>query len=94
MATYLWTGSLLQGSRPVVVVKYHGPTDTRGSKWIATYQPGTRPGATYRASAPFHDGPIAAFNALRFKNMEMMATWTVGSIGSSHSDDIYYVTIA
>lgn len=92
MANYLWTGTHLSGASPVVIVKYHGPTNYRGSRWIATCQRDAN-SKPLRAEASFSDGPIAAFNALRFKNMEMMATWTVDSVGSSHGGDVYYITI-
>lgn len=54
----VWTGTHVQGSTACAVVKYHGPTNTRGSRWIATIRRGG--GETWRASVPFSDGPIAA----------------------------------
>jgi hypothetical protein len=56
--TFHWTGSHVSGSRACAVVKYHGPTNTRGSRWIATIKRGG--GEIWRASVSFQDGPITA----------------------------------
>lgn len=57
-AAFHWTGAHVSGSRVAAVVKYHGPTDNRGSKWTATIKRDT--GTVWRASVPFADGPITA----------------------------------
>ena len=56
--TLTWTGHYVSGSTACAVVRYHGPTDTRGSRWIATIKRGGE--EVYRASVPFEDGPVTA----------------------------------
>ena len=58
MSTFNWTGHHVSGSRVCAVVKYHGPTDTRGSVWIATIKRDSE--TIWRASVPFAAGPITA----------------------------------
>jgi hypothetical protein len=58
MDTFQWTGSHVSGSRACAVVKYHGPTNTRGSRWIATIKRDSD--HTWRGSASFDEGPISA----------------------------------
>jgi len=53
-----WSGGFMSGSRPCAVVKYHGPTNSKGSRWIATIRRDS--GTVWRASVPFLDGPITA----------------------------------
>ena len=53
-----WTGTHVTGSTACAVVRYHGPTNTRGSRWIATIKRGGD--ETWRASVPFQDGPVVA----------------------------------
>ena len=60
---------------PTAVVKYHGATDTRGSRYTATMK---RYGQTYRASVPYNyaspsEAPVAAAWAV----MEKVATDSV-----------------
>ena len=57
----IWTGTHVRGSTACAVVKFHGPTDTRGSRWQATIKRGG--GEIYRASVPFEEGPIEAAKA-------------------------------
>ena len=64
MNSFQWTGSHVSGSRACAVVKYHGPTNTRGSRWIATVKRDCE--TVWRASATFDEGPITA--ALRAAN--------------------------
>ena len=76
-----WTGSHVQGSTICAVVKYHGPTNTRGSRWIATIKRGG--GEVWRASSPFEDGPlVAATNAAA----KFGATWKPVDCHSIDSD--------
>lgn len=55
-----WSGHSVQGSSACAVVKYHGPTNTRGSRWIATLKRSSQTGDQWRASATFEDGPLVA----------------------------------
>jgi hypothetical protein len=57
-ATLTWTGTGVRESTACAVVRYHGATNTRGSRWIATIKRGAD--VTWRASLPYQDGPIAA----------------------------------
>jgi hypothetical protein len=66
----IWTGTYVQGSTACAVVKYHGPTNYRGGRWIATIKRGG--GEIWRASAPFTDGPLVAAIAAVAK---FGATW-------------------
>ena len=56
--SFHWTGTHVSGSTACAVVKYHGPTNNRGSRWIATIKRGR--GEVWRASVPFQEGPITA----------------------------------
>jgi hypothetical protein len=56
--TITWTGTHVSGSTACAVVKYRGPTNTRGSLWIATIKRGGD--EIWRASVPFQDGPLSA----------------------------------
>ena len=71
---------------PGAVVKYCGPTDTRGSRWIATIRRGQTRADVFRATVPYGDGPDAAAAAVvdRF-NAAMAADWRV--IGAALSTD-------
>jgi hypothetical protein len=55
---FQWTGSHVSGSRACAVVRYSGPTDTRGSRWLATVKRDSQ--TTWRGSATFEEGPITA----------------------------------
>lgn len=88
MITQTWTGTHISGSRPAVVVRYHGPTNTKGSCWRATLKRDSE--TTWRGSAPFQDGPVAAWNALRFKHG--LHDWTVERIGSIDPDTYVILT--
>jgi hypothetical protein len=59
-----WTGSHVDGSCACAVVRYAGPTNTRGSRWLATIKRDST--TTWRGSATFEEGPITA--ALRAAN--------------------------
>ena len=48
---------------PGCAVEYRGPTDTRGSQWVAVIRRGRKRSDCYRAAVPFQDGPDAAAQA-------------------------------
>ena len=55
---------------PGCSVEYRGPTETRGSQWVAVIRRGRDRSDCYRAAVPFNDGPdqaaraaVARFNA-------------------------------
>ena len=57
-ATFYWTGSHVSGSRTCAAVRYVGPTNSRGSRWLATIK---RDASTvWRGSSTFEEGPITA----------------------------------
>ncbi len=56
--TFQWTGTHVSGSRACAVVRYSGPTDKRGSRWLATVKRDRQ--TTWRGSATFAEGPITA----------------------------------
>lgn len=56
--SFQWTGSHVSGSRACAVVRYHGPTNSRGSRWLATIKRDNT--TTWRGSATFEEGPITA----------------------------------
>jgi hypothetical protein len=58
MSAFNWTGSHVNGSRAAAVVRYHGPTDIRGSVWVATIKRDAE--NVWRATVPFAEGPITA----------------------------------
>ena len=58
MTSFQWTGSHVSGSRACATVKYHGPTNTLGSRWIATVRRDSD--HTWRGFATFDEGPITA----------------------------------
>jgi hypothetical protein len=53
-----WSGSYVTGSYCAIVVKYHGATNSRGSRWIATLKRDSV--TTWRATVTFNDGPLYA----------------------------------
>lgn len=55
---FQWTGACVSGSTACAIVRYSGPTNTRGSRWLATIKRGG--GEIWRASVPFADGPLVA----------------------------------
>jgi hypothetical protein len=57
-ATFHWTGTHVAGSRACAVVRYSGPTNTRGSRWLATVKRDAQ--TVWRGSATFEEGPITA----------------------------------
>lgn len=61
---------------PGAIVKYCGPTDTRGSRWIATIRRGQTRADVVRATVPYADGPDAAAAAVvqRF-NLTIARDW-------------------
>jgi hypothetical protein len=71
MNTILWTGTHVSGSTACAVVRYHAPTDTKGSRWFATIKRGGD--EIWRASVPFQDGPLVAAMAAAAK---FGADWT------------------
>ena len=58
MTSPTWTGTHVSGSSACAVVRYAGPTNTRGSRWIATITRGVD--CKWRASVSFADGPLVA----------------------------------
>ena len=69
---------------PGCVVKYHGPTDTKGSRWIATIRRGSQRQDVYRASVSFNEGPdAAAQDAVDKFNQKMESDWIVLSFPQS-----------
>lgn len=83
-----WNGHSITNSRPAVVVRYSGPTNTRGSRWLATLKRDAK--TTWRGSTTFENGPVAAWNALRFKHG--LHDWTVASVGSIDPDTYVILT--
>jgi hypothetical protein len=59
---------------PGLVVRYGGPTDTKGSRWNATLTRGTGAVNRYRASVPYADGPDAAAAAVIVRFNEVNGT--------------------
>lgn len=85
MSTILWTGTYVSGSTACAVVRYHGPTHTKDSRWSATIKRGRD--EIWRASVPFHDGPLVAAMAAAAK---FGADWTPVDCHSI-DDDTYCV---
>ena len=84
-----WTGSHIENSRPAIVVKYHGPTDRRGSLWRATCKRFAN--ERWIGTASFREGPIAAARNLLSKRVEL-EDWNVAGCYSIDGDT-YCVTI-
>ena len=78
----IWNGHYVSGSTACAVVRYHGPTDTRGSRWIATIHCAGGE-AVHRASVPFEEGPVTAAIAAAAK---FGADWTPVDCHSIDSD--------
>lgn len=76
-----WTGTHVSGSTACAVVRYHGPTNTKGSRWIATITRGID--VVWRGTVTFADGPIeAALAACKHGGVD----WTPTSCNSLDSD--------
>lgn len=61
---------------PGCVVEYHGATNTRGSRWIATVTRGHDWADRFRAAVPYESGPdAAALAAVERFNAAMGADW-------------------
>ena len=80
---------------PGCSVEYRGPTDRRGSEWVAVIRRGRKRSDAYRAAVPFADGPDAAARAAvdRF-NAELvpdgLGSWQViGAALSMNGGDRY-----
>ena len=84
-----WTGSHIQESRPAIIVKYHGPTDRRGSYWRATCKRDS--GTRWIGTASFREGPIAAARNLLSKRVEL-SDWIVAGCYTVEPD-VYAVVI-
>jgi len=84
-----WTGSHIEGSSPAIVVKYHGPTDRRGSLWRATLKRDSN--TRWIGTASFREGPIAAARNLLAKRVEL-TDWIVSGCYTIDGDT-YAVTI-
>lgn len=87
-SAFIWNGHGLPGSCPTVTVRYQGPTNTRGSRWSATLKRDRQ--TTYRASVPYDEGPVAAFNALRRKHVAELGDWTLKAAGVADQGDTYF----
>lgn len=48
---------------PGCSVEYRGPTETRGSQWVAVIRRGRNRSDCYRATVPFKEGPDTAARA-------------------------------
>jgi hypothetical protein len=59
-----WTGTGVYPAPYGALVRYLGPTDHKGSRWVATI---SRDGEHTRAYVPYTDGPIAAAIAAETK---------------------------
>lgn len=75
---------------PGAIVKYCGPTDTRGSRWIATIRRGQTRADVVRATVPYADGPDAAAVAVVARFNDRMGndgadSWRV--LGAAQSID-------
>ena len=84
----VWTGSYVRNSRPAITVKYHGPTDRRGSLWRATLK---RDNERWIGTASFNEGPIAAVRNLLSKRVEL-DDWVVSGCYTL-GPDTYAITI-
>jgi len=71
---------------PGCSVEYRGPTETRGSLWVAVIRRGRDRSDCYRATVPFNEGPDAAARAAvdRF-NAAMASDWVL--LGAALSMD-------
>jgi hypothetical protein len=83
-----WTGTHVHGSNAAIVVRYRGPTDHRGARYLATCVRGRD--ETWRASATFQDGPLAAARALI---ASQGLNWELGTVGTIDGDT-YVVVVA
>jgi len=71
---------------PGCSVEYRGPTECRGSRWVAVIRRGRDRSDCYRVTVPFSDGPDAAARAAVERiNKELGFEWTV--IGAALSMD-------
>ena len=78
---FQWTGTYVSGSTACAVVRYHGPTNTKGSRWIATITRGID--VVWRGTVPHSDGPIeAALAACKRGGVD----WTPTSCNSMDAD--------
>jgi hypothetical protein len=63
---------------PSAVVAYQGPTDRRGSRWVATITRGQGSVNRFRVAVPYEQGPDAAAAAVVARFNECMgAEWRV-----------------
>jgi len=76
-----WNGSYISGSHPAIIVRYIGPTNTRGSRWLATLKRDSE--TTWRGYACFEDGPLAA--ALELLNKQGL-DWSLKDCASIDPD--------
>jgi hypothetical protein len=71
--TFDWTGTHVSGSTACAVVRYAGPTNTRGSRWLASIRRDRE--TVWRGSATFEEGPItAAYRAVAKGGADWAAT--------------------
>ena len=76
---------------PGCSVEYRGPTDRRGSQWVAVIRRGRQRSDCYRAAVPFADGPDAAARAAvdRINRLEGFGWSVLGAALSMDGGDRY-----
>jgi hypothetical protein len=76
---------------PGCVVEYRPPTNTRGSRWVATITRGQDRADVYRAAVSYGDGPdAAALAAVDRFNAAMGGEWRlIGAALSLNGGDRY-----
>jgi len=83
-----------KSSLPGAIVKYCGPTNCRGSRWIATINRGSEARHKFRAIVPFEQGPDAAAAAVTAKaakcfNANWQLVFPAISLDGSGCDYVY-----
>lgn len=75
-----FSGDSVLNSNWAIVVKYHGPTNYKCSRWIATLKYGAE--TATRATVSFSQGPLAAAAAIvnrQGRNWQLLHCCTVDS---------------
>ena len=80
---------------PGCSVEYRGPTETRGSQWVAVIRRGRKRSDCYRAAVPFADGPDAAARAAvdKINRLETFGWSVLGAALSMNGGDLYVYPI-
>lgn len=73
-----WSGAYVTNCHSVIGVRYHGPTNTLGSRWGAFYRRDSE--TVWRSYVPFADGPIAAAQKLIADREINLSVVSVGQI--------------